>query len=74
MLFLSTPFCPHHETKMVIIRNVQIEQIPNTERELRFLLDGERIGRNETPESMELEDQDQIDCMLVQTGGFHCLS
>ncbi|GMH69783.1 hypothetical protein TrVE_jg4207 [Triparma verrucosa] len=36
---------------------------------LRFLLDGERIGADETPKTLELDDQDQIDCMLEQTGG-----
>lgn len=38
---------------------------------LRFLLDGERIEPNQTPKMLELEDQDQIDCMLEQTGGGH---
>lgn len=37
---------------------------------LRFLLDGERIDAAETPKSLELDDQDQIDCMLEQTGGY----
>eukprot|EP00956_Cyclotella_meneghiniana_P014274 scaffold21329_cov49-Cyclotella_meneghiniana.AAC.3 len=36
---------------------------------LRFLLDGERINAEDTPKTLELEDQDQIDCMLEQTGG-----
>jgi small ubiquitin-related modifier len=36
---------------------------------LRFLLDGERIPDGATPQTLELEDQDQIDCMLEQTGG-----
>lgn len=33
---------------------------------LRFLLDGEKIGPDQTPKMLELEDQDQIDCMLEQ--------
>jgi len=37
---------------------------------LRFMVDGERIDDNHTPKSLELDDQDQIDCMLEQTGGF----
>ena len=37
---------------------------------LRFLLDGETIKPEQTPKMLELEDQDQIDCMLEQTGGF----
>ena len=36
---------------------------------LRFLLDGENIKGESTPKMLELEDQDQIDCMLEQTGG-----
>merc|ERR1711920_376898 len=36
---------------------------------LRFLLDGERIDPNQTPKQLELDDQDQIDCMLEQMGG-----
>ena len=35
---------------------------------LRFLLDGERIGDDQTPKTLELEDQDQIDCVLEQLG------
>lgn len=36
---------------------------------LRFLLDGERINPTDTPKQLELDDQDQIDCMLEQMGG-----
>jgi small ubiquitin-related modifier len=38
---------------------------------LRFLLDGERIEASSTPKFLELEDQDQIDCVLEQTGGLY---
>ena len=37
---------------------------------LRFLLDGERITGDQTPKQLELDDQDQIDCLLEQLGGF----
>lgn len=33
---------------------------------LRFLLDGEKISPDATPKMLELDDQDQIDCMLEQ--------
>ena len=33
---------------------------------LRFLLDGEKISPDSTPKMLELDDQDQIDCMLEQ--------
>ena len=36
---------------------------------LRFLLDGERISETDTPKMLELEDEDQIDCVLAQVGG-----
>lgn len=39
------------------------------EESLRFLLDGERISETDTPKMLELEDEDQIDCVLAQVGG-----
>lgn len=39
---------------------------------LRFLLDGERIQGDQTPKMLEMEDQDQIDAVLEQTGGDGC--
>ena len=36
---------------------------------LRFLLDGDKIGPDQTPKMLELDDQDQIDCLLEQVGG-----
>mmetsp|Transcript_49080 Transcript_49080/g.66881 ORF Transcript_49080/g.66881 Transcript_49080/m.66881 type:complete len:101 (-) Transcript_49080:472-774(-) len=37
---------------------------------LRFLIDGERINPNQSPAELDMEDHDQIDCMLEQQGGF----
>lgn len=36
---------------------------------LRFMLDGKRINNNDTPVTLELEDLDQVDCLLEQIGG-----
>jgi len=36
---------------------------------LRFLIDGVTIDKSKTAEDLELEDNDQIDCLLEQTGG-----
>ena len=36
---------------------------------LRFMLDGRRILPTDTPTVLELEDRDQIDCLLEQIGG-----
>lgn len=38
---------------------------------LRFLLDGEKISADATPKMLELDDQDQIDCMLEQVRYSH---
>lgn len=37
---------------------------------LRFMLDGKRILPTDTPTILELEDRDQIDCLLEQIGGW----
>ena len=36
---------------------------------MRFMLDGEAVEFDSTPESLDLEDNDQIDCFLQQVGG-----
>lgn len=36
--------------------------------DLRFMLDGEKVEPYHTPLSLELDDQDQIDCMIEQAG------
>ena len=36
---------------------------------LRFLLDGQRVDPADTFQTLELEDGDQIDCVLEQRGG-----
>jgi len=33
---------------------------------LRFLYDGERISETDTPESLDMEDEDTIDVMIEQ--------
>ena len=36
---------------------------------MRFMLDGEAVDLEATPASLDLEDNDQIDCFLQQVGG-----
>lgn len=36
---------------------------------MRFMLDGHRINAEQTPDELELEDQDQIDMQMAQVGG-----
>jgi small ubiquitin-related modifier len=37
--------------------------------QVRFMFNGERLSGNETPDSLEMEDNDVIDAMVEQTGG-----
>lgn len=36
---------------------------------VRFLYDGERINRDQTPEELDMQDGDEIDALVEQTGG-----
>ncbi|KAJ7163919.1 ubiquitin-related domain-containing protein [Mycena crocata] len=36
----------------------------------KFVHEGKRIGKDETPADLDIEDGDQIDCFLEQLGGF----
>merc|ERR1719331_2904802 len=57
-------------TKMSKVFNTYAQRKGVQLSSLRFLLDGERIEENATPKQLELDDQDQIDCMLEQSGGW----
>ena len=69
-------FRPHvrAQTFFKVKKTTRMEKVFNTyaqrkgvnQNSLRFLLDGERINADSTPKSLDLEDQDQIDCMLEQ--------
>jgi len=37
---------------------------------IRFLYDGQRIQAEQTPKELDMEDNDIIDAVLQQTGGF----
>jgi len=37
---------------------------------IRFLYDGNRIQPDQTPKELEMEDNDIIDVVIAQTGGF----
>jgi len=37
---------------------------------IRFLYDGQRVQPDQTPKELEMEDNDVIDAVLSQTGGF----
>jgi small ubiquitin-related modifier len=56
-------------TKMSKIFNAYASRKGVDPASLRFLLDGDNVDPNQTPKMLELEDQDQIDCVLEQVGG-----
>mmetsp|Transcript_39707 Transcript_39707/g.61977 ORF Transcript_39707/g.61977 Transcript_39707/m.61977 type:complete len:105 (+) Transcript_39707:57-371(+) len=37
--------------------------------QIRFLFDGQRLRENQTPEELDMDDDDVIDAMLFQVGG-----
>lgn len=39
----------------------------------RFIFDGERIKEDDTPSTLEMENGDEIDVMVEQTGGCRSL-
>mmetsp|Transcript_27288 Transcript_27288/g.76187 ORF Transcript_27288/g.76187 Transcript_27288/m.76187 type:complete len:98 (+) Transcript_27288:93-386(+) len=68
------------EVHFKIRRNTPIQKLINSycqrqglrESDLKFLYDGERIHGNQTPQDLDMEDNDIIDAMLAQTGGSAC--
>lgn len=65
----ETMFKIKKSTKMSKVFNAYAQRKGVEPASLRFLLDGERVGPDETPKMLELEDEDQIDCVLAQVGG-----
>ncbi|CAM8924847.1 unnamed protein product [Rhodiola kirilowii] len=61
-----------------IKRNTQLRKLMNAycDRQsvelnsIAFLFDGRRLRGEQTPDELEMEDGDEIDAMLHQTGGF----
>uniref|UniRef100_A0A7N0ZZ03 Small ubiquitin-related modifier n=1 Tax=Kalanchoe fedtschenkoi TaxID=63787 RepID=A0A7N0ZZ03_KALFE len=60
-----------------IKRNTQLRKLMNAycDRQsvemnsIAFLFDGRRLRQEQTPDELEMEDGDEIDAMLHQTGG-----
>ena len=65
----ETMFKIKKSTKMSKVFNAYAQRKGVEAGSLRFLLDGERISDDDTPKMLELEDEDQIDCVLAQMGG-----
>ena len=58
-----------HQTNMGKIFDAYANRRGVTRSVLRFMLDGKRILDDDTPESLDLQDLDQVDCLLEQIGG-----
>jgi small ubiquitin-related modifier len=65
----ETMFKIKKSTKMSKVFSAYAQRKGVEEKSLRFLHDGERILETDTPKMLELEDKDQIDCLLEQVGG-----
>ena len=58
-------------TKMSKVMGAYAKRMGVQETSLRFLLDGDRVGGEQTAMSLELIDGDQMDAVLEQTGGLY---
>ncbi|CBQ70905.1 related to SMT3 ubiquitin-like protein [Sporisorium reilianum SRZ2] len=56
-------------TKLSKLKKAYAERMGKPENSVRFLFDGQRIGDNDTAETLNMEDQDEIDAMIEQLGG-----
>mmetsp|Transcript_2737 Transcript_2737/g.3767 ORF Transcript_2737/g.3767 Transcript_2737/m.3767 type:complete len:95 (+) Transcript_2737:73-357(+) len=56
-------------TKLEKVFNAYAERKGVNSSSLRFLLDGVRVRPEQTPTELDMEDNDQLDCMLEQQGG-----
>lgn len=62
------------DTYFKLNRTTRMEKVVNTfaarkglsASSIRLLLDGVRVNYDDTPITLDLEDQDQLDCMLEQ--------
>lgn len=56
-------------TKLKKLMDAYCARVGKEPGSVRFLFDGERIQPDATPEQLEMEDEDEIDAMVEQTGG-----
>ncbi|KZO97266.1 small ubiquitin-related modifier [Calocera viscosa TUFC12733] len=56
-------------TKMSKLKGAYAQRVGKDVQTIRFLYDGERLGEDETPSSLDMQDGDTIDVMVEQVGG-----
>lgn len=57
-------------TKMGKVIDAYCQKLGISRTQVRFLLDGERVTDEHTPQSLNMQDEDQLDCVYETTGGF----
>ncbi|KAJ2932697.1 hypothetical protein H1R20_g4401, partial [Candolleomyces eurysporus] len=56
-------------TKLSKLQGAYASKVGKDVSSIRFLYDGERIQEEDTPASLDMEDNDTIDVMVEQVGG-----
>ncbi|EFJ18574.1 hypothetical protein SELMODRAFT_112290 [Selaginella moellendorffii] len=62
-------FSIRRNTRLAKLMKAYCERMSVAPDSIAFLLDGKRLREDQTPEELEMEDGDEIDAMLHQTGG-----
>ncbi|PVF96615.1 ubiquitin-like protein [Serendipita vermifera] len=57
-------------TKLTKLRSAYAQKVGKDLNSIRFLYDGNRINEDDTPNSLGMEDNDSIDVMVEQVGGY----
>jgi len=57
-------------TRLTKLQGAYANKVGKDVASIRFLYDGDRIGEDDTPASLEMDDNDTIDAMIEQVGGF----
>ena len=65
------------ETALIAMKSTQLKKLMDaycqrqglSNNQCRFIFDGERIKEDDSPETLEMENGDEIDVMVEQTGG-----
>jgi len=61
-------------TKLSKLQGAYANKVGKDVGSIRFLYDGSRINDDDTPTSLDMEDNDTIDVMVEQVGGLGCLA
>ncbi|KAK7682035.1 hypothetical protein QCA50_014999 [Cerrena zonata] len=56
-------------TKLSKLQSAYASKVGKDVGSIRFLYDGDRVNENDTPASLDMEDNDAIDVMVEQVGG-----